>query len=195
MKVAVTPSATPLLTREAIFKMKEAGWCGWEFRWTARRRRFTTHFADCPAHGREPSRPSSGPARRVLPIQVHTTISRHNANDLDNLCALFEKLAIVMWNVFFLVPVGRGQLGDLLSGRRIRASVRQDLRVVAPGELPDQDDRSDALSALSAAAQPAGAEDGAWRMDIRWEWPSEYEAGRAAGRCARRGRRAGRRGA
>ncbi|MFZ1013137.1 MAG: SPASM domain-containing protein, partial [Terracidiphilus sp.] len=38
------------------------------------------------------------------------------ANDLDNLCALFEKLAIVMWNVFFLVPVGRGQLNDLLSG-------------------------------------------------------------------------------
>jgi radical SAM protein with 4Fe4S-binding SPASM domain len=29
---------------------------------------------------------------------------------------LFEKLAIVMWNVFFLVPVGRGQLNDLLSG-------------------------------------------------------------------------------
>jgi radical SAM protein with 4Fe4S-binding SPASM domain len=51
-----------------------------------------------------------------LPIQVHTTISRHNAHDLDNLCNLFEKLAIVMWNVFFLVPVGRGQLADLLSG-------------------------------------------------------------------------------
>ena len=51
-----------------------------------------------------------------IPIQVHSTISRHNANDLGNLCALFEKLAIVMWNVFFLVPVGRGQLGDMLSG-------------------------------------------------------------------------------
>jgi AdoMet-dependent heme synthase len=48
--------------------------------------------------------------------EVHTTISRHNAHDLDNLCALFEKLALVMWNVFFLVPVGRGQLNDLLSG-------------------------------------------------------------------------------
>jgi radical SAM protein with 4Fe4S-binding SPASM domain len=47
---------------------------------------------------------------------VHSTISRHNANDLDNLCALFEKMAIVMWNVFFLVPVGRGQIADLLSG-------------------------------------------------------------------------------
>jgi radical SAM protein with 4Fe4S-binding SPASM domain len=51
-----------------------------------------------------------------IPVQVHSTISRHNVHDLDNLCALFEKLAIVMWNVFFLVPVGRGQLGDLLSG-------------------------------------------------------------------------------
>src|ERR1035438_8842532 len=30
-----------------------------------------------------------------IPIQVHTTISRHNAHDLDSLCALFEKLAIV----------------------------------------------------------------------------------------------------
>jgi radical SAM protein with 4Fe4S-binding SPASM domain len=47
---------------------------------------------------------------------VHSTISRHNAHDLDGLCALFEKLAIVMWNVFFLVPVGRGQIADLLSG-------------------------------------------------------------------------------
>jgi MoaA/NifB/PqqE/SkfB family radical SAM enzyme len=56
---------------------------------------------------------------------VHTTISRHNAHDLDNLCALFEKLAIVMWNVFFLVPVGRGQQADLLSARNSsRSSAR-----------------------------------------------------------------------
>ncbi len=47
---------------------------------------------------------------------MHTTIGRYNAQDLDNLCDLFEKQAIVMWNVFFLVPVGRGQLADLLSG-------------------------------------------------------------------------------
>jgi radical SAM protein with 4Fe4S-binding SPASM domain len=51
-----------------------------------------------------------------IPIQVHSTISRQNVNDLDNLCTLCERLAIVMWNVFFLVPVGRGQLDDLLSG-------------------------------------------------------------------------------
>ena len=97
-----------------------------------------------------------------IPIQVHTTISRHNANDLDNLCALFEKLAIVMWNVFFLVPVGRGQLGDLLRGEEFEAGLRQDLRVVAPGEFPDQDYRGHALPPLPAAAQPGGAAHGTW---------------------------------
>ena len=74
------------------------------------------HSAAFPALRRGRSRRSSGPNEAGIPIQVHTTISRHNAHDLDNLCALFEKLAIVMWNVFFLVPVGRGQLDDLLSG-------------------------------------------------------------------------------
>lgn len=75
-----------------------------------------TSFAACRELGRGRSRRWSGPGGAGLPIQVHTTISRHNAQDLDNLCALFEKLNIVMWNVFCLVPVGRGQLGDLLSG-------------------------------------------------------------------------------
>jgi radical SAM protein with 4Fe4S-binding SPASM domain len=55
-------------------------------------------------------------AEAGMPIQVHTTISRHNAHELDQLVDLFEKLNIVMWNVFFLVPVGRGQVDDLLSG-------------------------------------------------------------------------------
>ena len=30
-----------------------------------------------------------------------------------------------MWNVFFLVPVGRGQLGDLLAGEEFEAGLRQ----------------------------------------------------------------------
>ncbi len=116
VKVAVTPSATPLLTREAIFKMKEAGVV----------RLGISLDGSCPEIHDKFRGLSGAFARTIqavewaneagLPIQVHTTISRHNADDLDNLCNLFEKLAIVMWNVFFLVPVGRGQQADLLSG-------------------------------------------------------------------------------
>lgn len=69
------------------------------------------------ATGRGPSRRLNGPTRQGIPIQVHTIISRGNAH--DNLCSLFEKLAIVMWNVFFLVPVGRGQPGISFPGKSL----------------------------------------------------------------------------
>lgn len=116
VKIAVTPSATPLLTRDAIFKMKEAGVV----------RLGISLDGSCPEI-HDVFRGLTGAWARTiqaiewaneagLPIQVHSTVSRHNAHDLDNLCALFEKQKIVMWNVFFLVPVGRGQLNDLLSG-------------------------------------------------------------------------------
>lgn len=116
VKVAVTPSATPLLTRDAIFKMKEAGVV----------RLGISLDGSCPEI-HDTFRGLSGAYDRTIqaiewaaeagmPIQVHTTISRHNAHDLDNLVNLFEKQKIVMWNVFFLVPVGRGQVDDLLSG-------------------------------------------------------------------------------
>ena len=101
-----------------------------------------------------------------IPIQVHTTISRHNAHDLDNLCALFEKLAIVMWNVFFLVPVGRGQQADLLSGEEFEKVFGKIYELCASGEFPDQDDGGDALPALPAAAQPGRAQDGPRAVDI-----------------------------
>ncbi len=116
VKVAVTPSATPLLTREAIFKMKEAGIVRLGISLDGSSPEIHDNFRGLPGAWARTIQAVEWANEAGIPIQVHTTISRHNANDLDNLCALFEKLAIVMWNVFFLVPVGRGQLGDLLSG-------------------------------------------------------------------------------
>ena len=116
VKVAVTPSATPLLTREAIFKMKEAGVVRLGISLDGSCPEIHDKFRGLPGAFARTIQAVQWAGEAGLPIQVHTTISRHNAHDLDNLCALFEKLAIVMWNVFFLVPVGRGQLGDLLSG-------------------------------------------------------------------------------
>ncbi len=114
--VAVTPSATPLLTREAIFKFKEAGLVRLGISLDGSTPEIHDNFRGLPGAYARTIQAIEWANEAGIPIQVHTTISRHNANDLDSLCALFEKLAIVMWNVFFLVPVGRGQLGDLLSG-------------------------------------------------------------------------------
>ena len=116
VKVALTPSATPLLTREAIFKLKEAGLVRLGISLDGSNPEIHDTFRGLPGAYARTIQAIEWANEAGIPIQVHTTISRHNANDLDALCALFEKLAIVMWNVFFLVPVGRGQLGDLLSG-------------------------------------------------------------------------------
>jgi radical SAM protein len=114
--VALTPSATPLLTREAIFKLKEAGLVRLGISLDGSTPEIHDAFRGLPGAWARTIQAIEWANEAGIPIQVHTTISRHNAHDLDNLCALFEKLAIVMWNVFFLVPVGRGQLSALLSG-------------------------------------------------------------------------------
>jgi AdoMet-dependent heme synthase len=116
VQVALTPSATPLLTREAIFKLKEAGLVRLGISLDGSTPEIHDNFRGLPGAWERTIQAVEWANEAGIPIQVHTTISRHNANDLDDLCNLFEKLAIVMWNVFFLVPVGRGQLDDLLSG-------------------------------------------------------------------------------
>ena len=116
VKVALTPSATPLLTREAMFKLKEAGLVRLGISLDGSTPEIHDTFRGLPGAFARTIQAIEWANEVGLPIQVHTTISRHNAADLDSLCALFEKMPIVMWNVFFLVPVGRGQLSDLLSG-------------------------------------------------------------------------------
>jgi AdoMet-dependent heme synthase len=116
VQVALTPSATPLLTRDAIFKLKEAGQVRLGISLDGSSPEIHDKFRGLPGAYARTIQAIEWANEAGIPIQVHTTISRHNVHDLDNLCALFEKLAIVMWNVFFLVPVGRGQQADLLSG-------------------------------------------------------------------------------
>jgi radical SAM protein len=116
VQVALTPSATPLLTRDAIFKLKEAGLVRLGISLDGSTPEIHDTFRGLPGAWARTIQAIEWANEAGIPIQVHSTISRHNAHDLDNLCDLFEKLAIVMWNVFFLVPVGRGQIADLLSG-------------------------------------------------------------------------------
>jgi radical SAM protein with 4Fe4S-binding SPASM domain len=116
VQVAVTPSATPLLTRESMQKLKDAGVVRLGISLDGSSPEIHDAFRGLPGAYARTIQAIEWAGEAGIPIQVHTTISRHNAHDLDNLCSLFEKLAIVMWNVFFLVPVGRGQLDDLLSG-------------------------------------------------------------------------------
>src|SRR5947209_3445257 len=113
---AMTPSATPLLTKTAIGELKKAGLS-----------RLAVSLDGSHADLHDGFRGVRGSFERTLnalrwsneehlPIQVNTTISKRNLKDLDNMAELLKHFRLVLWSIFFLVPTGRGQIDDLPSG-------------------------------------------------------------------------------
>jgi AdoMet-dependent heme synthase len=108
LEPALTPSATPLATREAFEEVRRAG---------VRRLGISLDGADAAVHdafrGVEGSFAHTMAmlqnARELgLAVQINTTVTRRNVHQIDALADLLSAQSIAMWSVFFLVPVGRG---------------------------------------------------------------------------------------
>jgi MoaA/NifB/PqqE/SkfB family radical SAM enzyme len=108
LQVALTPSATPLATRQAMEEVRQAG---------VRALGISLDGADAETH--DAFRGWEGSFQRTLrmladaralglPVQVNTTITRRNVGQVDRMAELLSREGIAMWSVFFLVPVGRG---------------------------------------------------------------------------------------
>lgn len=115
LRMAMTPSGTPLMTPEVVGELAEAGLSrlavsldgsnahihdgfrgvAGSFDWTLRMLRAAREFG--------------------LSTQINTTVSRHNVDDVHNLAALMGELGIALWSVFFLVPTGRARPEDIAS--------------------------------------------------------------------------------
>ena len=121
VRVALTPSATPLLTREAIFQLRDAGLVRLGISLDGSTPEIHDQFRGLPGAWQRTVEAVGWAAEAGLPIQVHTTLSRHNVHDLESMTTLLERLQVVMWNLFFLVPVGRGQQADMLTGEEFEA--------------------------------------------------------------------------
>lgn len=121
VRVSLTPSATPLLTKEIVIRLKETGLA-----------RLAVSVDGASAETHDAFRGLSGSFARTLdavrwaneiglPVQINTTFSRRNIAEIDELVALIERLKITLWSVFFLVPTGRGKLNDLLSAEEFES--------------------------------------------------------------------------
>ena len=108
LTTAMTPSATPLVTREAILKLQQAG---------LSRLALSLDAAVAETHDLFRGVPGSfartleilRDARDIgLPIQVNTTLTCRNVHQVDAMAERLAGLGIVLWSVFFLIPVGRG---------------------------------------------------------------------------------------
>ena len=115
LQVALTPSATPLATRDAFERVREAG---------VRRLGISLDGADAKTHdafrGWEGSfcrtMEMLEAARQLgMAVQVNTTICRRNVDQVDAIAELLAGYGIAMWAAFFLVPVGRGAEEEAIS--------------------------------------------------------------------------------
>ena len=112
---SMTPSATPLLTREAIAALKDRGLARLAVSLDGSTAEIHDAFRRVPGSYRCTLDAIRWARELGLPVQINTTITRRNLDDFDATVRLLETLDIVLWSVFFLVPTGRGQANDLVN--------------------------------------------------------------------------------
>ena len=135
LRVAVTPSATPLLTREAIFEMRDAGLTRMAISIDGSNAEIHDNFRKQPGSFDHTMRALRDALDAGLTIQVNTTICKWNINDIDNLCDLMRELGLTLWSAFFLVPTGRGEIGDEISPEQFEEAFEKMYELQMEGEF------------------------------------------------------------
>ena len=112
LRTNVSPSATPLLTRQAIQEFKDCG---------VTRMAISLDGPNAPSHDGFRGVPGTynraiealEDARLIgLETQLMTTVTRRNMRSLDQIAQIAAAVNVRMWSVFFLVVTGRALAGD-----------------------------------------------------------------------------------
>lgn len=115
VRTSLTPSATPLLTRDAIVELQNRGLARLAISLDGPTAEIHDAFRRVPGSYKWTLNAVQWAREIGLGVQINTTITRHNLPQLDQMIALLETLDIVLWSVFFLVPTGRGHDVGLIS--------------------------------------------------------------------------------
>ena len=110
LRTATIPAATDCLTRALVRDLKQAG---------LDQMALSLDFPDAERHDAFRGVPGAfaktleGVAwahEEGLPLQINTTICGETAPHFEKMAAFVEGLGVVFWEVFFLVPTGRGSV-------------------------------------------------------------------------------------
>jgi len=115
IEVAVTPAATPLLTREVLARLVEHGTGGLGLSLdgsSAERHDGIRRVPGCYDITLEAMRWAG---ELGLPLQVNTLVGAETADDLPATYALLRAQPVTRWSLFFLISVGRGRVLEPLS--------------------------------------------------------------------------------
>ena len=121
LRMATIPVASEELTRAQLAALKAAGLAQIAFSLDGSTAQLHDDFRQVPGTFARTMQAIDWVHELGLPLQINTTFAQHNYADIDRLIALIKSLDIVFWEVFSLVPVGRGSVLAPLTARQHEA--------------------------------------------------------------------------
>lgn len=119
LEPSLTPSATPLLTEDAVSRMKEHGLGRMAVSLDGSCAALHDDFRRVPGSFDITLRAIRQASKENIPVQVNTTVTRRTIADLPRMVEVLEDLGIAMWSVFFAVPTGRAKTSDLVTAEEV----------------------------------------------------------------------------
>ena len=121
LRMATIPAATDRLSRSRLAELKAAGLAQVAFSLDGSTPELHDGFRQVPGTFERTLRAVEWAHELELPVQINTTFARYNHHDVDAMVALVQRLGVVFWEVFSLVPVGRGTVLPSLDAREHEA--------------------------------------------------------------------------
>ncbi len=118
LRMATIPAATPALSRHHIDQLNDAGLDQMALSLDFPRADLHDQFRCAPGAFAKTMQAIEWAHDVRLPLQINTTLFDGSAGYLAEMAELVKRLQIVFWEVFLLVPVGRGKDLGGLTGER-----------------------------------------------------------------------------
>lgn len=109
LPVCLSPSVTPMLTPAAAARIKALGVRAVSISLDGAGPQTHDKVRGVPGHFAQTVQALRMLKSQGLKVQVNTTVMRDNVEELADVAALVQSIGIDMWEVFFLVGVGRGE--------------------------------------------------------------------------------------
>ncbi|HYG77590.1 MAG TPA: radical SAM protein [Planctomycetota bacterium] len=117
LRVALTPSGTQLMQPPVIKKFKTSGLSRLAVSLDGSCKEIHDTFRKVDGSFDWTVESIKEARRNDIPVQINTTVCKHNLKDVRAIGELLATLDICLWSVFFLVPTGRGLRSDIISAR------------------------------------------------------------------------------
>jgi radical SAM protein with 4Fe4S-binding SPASM domain len=109
LRIATIPAATPLLTEDVVVRLKDSGCSQMAQSLDYPTAQLHDDFRGVPGAFAKTMEAIDWAHKHKMPLQINTTLSGGSIPHLGEMIKLVEGLGVVFWEVFFLVPMGRGE--------------------------------------------------------------------------------------